>query len=306
MVQTKPYTPPSGYFDLPYTYAFSAANLVNGNNYLNQYVYIQGGYGDFAVRRIVGMNRILAGGGTGLFQIMRASQGVYQSSAPIQAPNTPETAAVPEEWYPELGQIGFDLYGINLPNPANTAQIAFQGVRRQKGNNPLIGYKEDPKTFTYLSPIATLSQVASQNARIITYTPIDNYDFLLYQVMLFSAPGVGPGLEFRADIIQPDQESLKKLGPRAALPAFAPITSPICTVQIFDQNQVAISNEPILDIFYNGAAGTPYVNGAIVPPLMFRRNTQIEIDFYSQITNGADIPVQVQALLIGRKLYPCS
>lgn len=297
MIETRPYTPPEGTFDLPYTYAYDASQLVNGNNYLNQFVYMQGGYGDFAVRRIVGQKRILAGDQTGRFQIMRASQGVYSSSAPIQAQNTPESAAVPEEWYPELGQIGFDLYGINLPAPPNTAQLAFQGVRRQKGSNPLIGYKEDPKTFTYITPVVNLTQVASQNARIITYTPIDNYDFLLYQVMLFSGTGVGPGLEFRPQIERPRGI----IQPRAA-----PITSPLCSIQIFDQNQVAISNEPILDIYYNGAPGTPYENGAIVPPLMYRRNTQIEIDFYSQITNPGSLPTQVIAYLIGRKLYPCA
>ena len=82
-------------------------------------------------------------------------------------------------------------------------------------------------------------------------------------------------------------------------------TTPVCSLSIFDQNQTAISNIPILDIFYNGAPGTPYENGAVVPPLMFRRNTILEIDFFSQITDSTLLPTTVVVYLIGRKLYPC-
>jgi hypothetical protein len=376
------YTPPPGYYDLPYTYAYDASTLVNGSNYPNQQVYIQGGYGDFAVRRTVGLNRILATDGTGKFQLMRASAGVYQSSSQIQAPNSPELAIVPEEWYPETGQIGFDLFGINLPANAGTAQLAFQGVRRLKGNNPLIGYKAAPKSFTLIAE-GTLTQVASQNARVVTYTPISNYDFLIYQIMLFQqttasqtlavefsgtivVTAVNPGVAGNAISIQigaapgnnlPFSISVvgnvinvltatdgagsqtaamtvafvvAQMNANAAVsslitsvvtvagsaPTVGPVnltggslapitTTPVCTLSVFDQNQTAISNIPILDIFYNGAPGTPYENGAVVPPLMFRRNTILEIDFFSQITDPTLLPTTVVVYLIGRKLYPC-
>jgi len=382
MPSSRLYTPPPGFYDLPYTYAFDASTLVNGNSYPNQQVYIQGGYGDFAVRRVVGLNRILAGNGTGTFQLMRASQGVYQSSNPVQAPNAPELAIVPEEWYPETGQIGFDLFGIALPSNTATAQIAFQGSRRLPGTSPLIGYKADPRTYTYIAE-GNLTQVASQNARVVTYTPIDNYDFLLYQLMIFQeAPasleidqsdsgynitlvavepgpagnqisfevtGIGtPNLPLVITVagsaisVQPQTNGsglpvalmsglVAQLNANPAVAALvtittttpagspflvspaefltggglSPITSPVCSIQVFDQNQVGISNIPILDIFYNGAPGTPYENGAVVPPLMFRRNTLVEIDFYSQITNPALLPLGIVVYLIGRKLYPC-
>jgi hypothetical protein len=276
MNSSRLYTPPPGFYDLPYTYAFNASNLVNGNNYPNQQVYIQGGYGDFGVRRVVGLNKILAANGTGSFQLMRASQGVYQSSNPVQAPNTPELAIVPEEWYPETGQIGFDLFGISLPaNPA-AAQIAFQGSRRLPGSNPLIGYKADPKTFTYIVT-ASLTTLASANVPVITYTPIDNYDFLLYQVIILKTnSGSGP-----------------------------PPGDGDCMLWMYDQNQTQISNLPILDSFYNGGPGSTYENGAVVPPLMYRRNTVLEIDFYSLQTNPAVLPVEITVYLVGRKLYPC-
>jgi hypothetical protein len=377
------YTPPPGYYDLPYTYAFDASTLANGSNYPNQQVYIQGGYGDFAVRRTVGLNRILATDGTGKFQLMRASAGVYQSSSQIQAPNSPELAIVPEEWYPETGQIGFDLFGINLPANAGTAQVAFQGVRRLKGNNPLIGYKASPKSFTLIAE-GTLTQVASQNARVVTYTPVSNYDFLIYQIMLFQqsnasvdlanpdgggeidstavtpgpagnaitiqiGPAPGNNLPFSISVVgtainimlatdafgvptvamtcdfvvaqmNADPAVAALVTSVVGFPGFAPTVGPfhltggllapitttsVCSLSIFDQNQTAISNIPILDIFYNGAPGTPYENGAVVPPLMFRRNTILEIDFFSQITDSTLLPTTVVVYLIGRKLYPC-
>jgi hypothetical protein len=270
------YTPPPGYYDLPYTYAFDASTLVNGNNYPNQQVYIQGGYGDFGVRRVVGLNKILAIDGTGKFQLMRASAGVYQSSSQIQAPNSPELAIVPEEWYPETGQIGFDLFGINLPANPGTAQIAFQGVRRLKGSSPLIGYKEDPKTFTYIVQ-AVLTTLESANTPLIINTPINNYDFLLYNIIIIKASsGSGP-----------------------------PPGDGDCKLWIYDQNQVKISNLPIIDSFFNGGPGSTYQNGAVVPPLMYRRNSVVEIDFYSLQTNPAVLPVAITVYLVGRKLYPC-
>jgi hypothetical protein len=251
-MKTRPYTPPPGFYDLPYTYAFNAASLTNGNNYQNQQVYIQGGYGDFLMRRVVGLNRILAPNSTGQFQIMRASQGVYQSASPIMAPNSPELAVVPEEFYPETGQIGFDLYGILLPTNPIAAQLAFQGVRRLKGEGASHrpSYNNDPKTYTYVTGV-TLP--GSNTGFVSSYTQIDNYDFELYQVMLFAKNASG---------------------------LFVKISSPVCTVQIYDQFTVGISNIPILDIFYNGAPGTPFENGAIVPPLFYKKDTQVQIDYH--------------------------
>jgi hypothetical protein len=60
-----------------------------------------------------------------------------------------------------------------------------------------------------------------------------------------------------------------------------------------------------MDIFYNGGPGSPYENGAVVPPLMFRRNTLVEIDFYSEIIDPGALPTDVVVYLVGRKLYPC-
>ncbi len=51
------YTPPPGYYDLPFIWAFDAANLTDGINYLNNLVYIKGGYGPFIWHQLFFANR---------------------------------------------------------------------------------------------------------------------------------------------------------------------------------------------------------------------------------------------------------
>lgn len=246
------YSPPPGTFDLPFTWVFDASTLANGSNQPNSSVYLLGGYGDFLLRRIVGMNRILAADGTGKFQVQRASKGSYIQSDPVQAPNSPELAIAPEEWYPETGKIWFDLFGINLPATAATAQIAFQGVRRQKGtiNGPT--YKHTEKSYTY-QVAATIDAIPG--SPIVAKTLIQDYDFELHQIILMVK---GPS-------------------------GYVPITTPVCSLSVFDKDKVSISNKPVLDIFYNGAPGTPYQNGAIVPPLYYKKETLLQINFYKLV-----------------------
>ena len=49
------YTPPRGAYDQPFTWVFDATALTDGRDALNQFVYIQGGWGDFILRRVVGV-----------------------------------------------------------------------------------------------------------------------------------------------------------------------------------------------------------------------------------------------------------
>ena len=394
MQQTQPYTPPPGYYDLPFTWAFDASIFTNGSSPLGSSIYLLGGYGDFLLRRVVGLNRILAANGTGMFQISRKFRNVYLSSDPVQAPNTPEFAVAPEELYLETGKIWFDLYGISLPNPSVTAQLAFQGVRRMQGHIPTRAISF-PKTYTY--QVAAALQNGIGSAPVTTFTKIVDYDFELYQIILIqqnnaellvgSAPGLvrarknvrfglggntflfvanqpGPAgalisvaifdqlpatVPFQITVagnaisvqlgsnvngILPTMTAdfvtaalnansavsslvtVYSLGnggqageTPGGLPAFlaggtlAPITTPISALTVYDSNKVAISNAPILDIFYNGGPGSPYVNGAIVPPLLYPKDSVLEIDFTS-LTNS--VPTTVVAYLVGRQLIPCS
>lgn len=377
------YSPPPGYYDMPFTWAFDASIFANGSSPLGSSIYLLGGFGNFFMRRVVGLNRILAADGTGQFQIARKSRNVYLSSDPIQAPNSPELPIAPEEPYLETGRIWFDLYSINLPAAPLTAQLAFQGVRRQAGVALRPAYKNFPKTFTY-QVTGTLLNVAPAGP-YVTRTSIVDYDFELYNIIIMSTgPGtaavfnneegaclqvssangasgtlqLNPGIFFPlpntpfsltvsgstitvilatnagggitttlAQLVSainttPAAAALATAlaippGDAFGLPSLPAIqnwtgggnptvlTTPVCSLQVFDSNRVAISNLPILDIFYNGGPGSPYRNGAMVPPLFYPKDSVLEIDFYSQITNPADLPTSVIVYLVGRQIIPC-
>jgi hypothetical protein len=395
-MKTQPYAPPPGYYDLPFTWAFDASIFANGSNQKGNSIYLLGGYGDFLLRRVVGLDRILAADGTGMYRLSRASRNVYMSSDPVQAPNSPELAIVPGELYPETGTLYFDLYGIDLPANPLTGQLAFQGIRRQKGNPPRNPtYKAYEKTFTYQTT-GVLTQVASANAPVVTFRSIVDYDFELYQVILMQASGIAArpaifaaeegaalsvasvgGVSGTINLLDSTGTanvplSIAVVGtaitvhlatnntgftlnsgntqllqvinlinstPASAAIAFATyllpggpfgipinnapgnnqlpffagvggsalstITTPVCSLSIFDSNRVKISNKPIMDIFYNGGPGSPYENGALVTPLWYPKDSVLEIDFFSQITNASLLPTSVIAYLVGKQYIPC-
>src|ERR1700722_16519049 len=108
----KLYSPPQGTFDLPFTWVFDASSLVDGQTYRNLFVYLQGGYGDFVLRRIVGLSRVLDPL-AGQFQIHDGGQRDYLESDPENAQNADDIGVVPEANYKELSAIKFDLYNVN-------------------------------------------------------------------------------------------------------------------------------------------------------------------------------------------------
>ena len=138
------YTPPPGYYDLPFVWTFDAANLTDGINYLNNLVYIKGGYGPFVMRRVVGLSRLL-NSTTGQYRIRDRDLNDIESGN-VFGVSADDLGILPELVYPETGGIRFDLLKLLRP-AANlwTAQVAFQGVRRMPGtvNNP--AYKATPR-----------------------------------------------------------------------------------------------------------------------------------------------------------------
>lgn len=380
------YSSPPGTYDLPFTWGFNdIAQMTNGNDYLNQLVYIKGGYGKFVLRRIVGLNRVL-NPTTGQYQI-RDGMSNNIEAVPVFAPSADDIGILPELIYPEQGGIRFDLYKVLKPTVPTTGQIAFQGVRRMTGSavqNP--SYLANAKTFTYTmtatinSPVGTIT-----TARV----PIDNYDFELYQlIILYNTGGsVGQtihvwsensnGVDFTnitassvtltmtdqstpslpltvsvvgthitiqlatdgaGNISSTNQDVVtafnlvpaatallsilyvqgSELGPSlqtfiggsgtevlfggATGGMFAPVTVPMSSLWIYDQNRVQIANQPIVDLYCDGGPRGVYKNGAIVTPLWYKKDSQIQIDFYSQIASGS---AQVIVYLVGKKYYPC-
>lgn len=110
-----PYQTPDGYEDFPFFWVYDAGvngtNLTNGLDYFNQYVYIQGGWGDFFMRRAVGWGNVLNPSG-GQFQL-RDAQKRNMSSDPININAVGDDFAFPDEVsYPETSLIQFDLYDV--------------------------------------------------------------------------------------------------------------------------------------------------------------------------------------------------
>jgi len=197
----RPYAPPPGYYDLPYTWIYDGSALNTFQNYFNQAVPIYAGYGDFILRRIVGMDRVLldeAYPNNGRFQIRRAN-GAYIQSLPqyvgrggpgVVLENSADQAIVRELLYKENTQIAFDLY---TANPAVDfgglssfgAQIGFQGVRRQKGRSPYDSkFKFHPKAYTYVSNFTLQPSTAVLSPTQINVQQVENYDFELWEIRI--------------------------------------------------------------------------------------------------------------------------
>lgn len=176
------YSPPPGYIDLPYSWVFDASSLTNGKNYSNLLVYMQGGYGDFLLRRVVGVNRIVPSPGT--YQLQdRNLAGLSQ--IPINGGSADDLGFAPELFYPELSAVRFNLANVSLAAPTTAAQIAFQGVRRMKSSAPRNPrYKATPKTYTYMVSVPVNAPIGSM---VRTWVPITDTDFELYQLIILKS-----------------------------------------------------------------------------------------------------------------------
>lgn len=156
------------------------------------------------------------------------------------------------------------------------SQIAFMGVSRRKGNLPSYSQTESwhPKTFTYTkSAILTTTGPPSTANKVSIVVPVTDYDFELHNLILTYQNAT-------------------------TIPTF------VCEIQLFDQVHQEVSNAPMLDQFLNGAPGSLYQNGALVPPLIYAAQTSIKLDLYSLLTTN-QIPCTVTAHFVGIQRIPC-
>jgi hypothetical protein len=176
------YTPPPGFYDVPFTWAYDASQLTPGLAYPNQYLYLQNQA--FVLRRIVGLSRIL-NPATGQYQI-RDNDNNNIEQFPVFGVSADDIGLAPELIYEPTGAIKFDLGIIDLPGVPSTGQVAFQGVKRLKGsppNNPT--YKATPKTFTFILAAPVNPPIGSF---VTVRQPITDYDFELHQIILLYSP----------------------------------------------------------------------------------------------------------------------
>lgn len=401
-MKTVPYRPPEGTYDLPFSWIYDASQLTDLADFPKQFVYLQGGYGDFVLRRLVGLDRVLedyqTGGGVqsdgGTYRIYDRYGDPLQSD-PMYANGSPglgfaglaNDIGYPHEViYPETGQIKFDLFRVFKPAlQPSSAQIAFQGVRRMKGSRQARpGYKAIAKTFSYQRTVP-ITGVAGTFDPYIMRQQVKDYDFELYDIRMLLANGgsisagpfeggigavliVGEGAAYNVQIINTGAPltpfSINVVGntitvqtatdaagtqtttvsqlkaawdatpaavalaaitvlqigflpvlPLTALAAtvYAPLRTPAAALWIRDSNRVAIASAPMLDIYCDGSPwgaqidqlGSIYGNGALVPPLYYPKDTQIQIDFHSVIDDATTIPQTLIIYLVGKQYFPC-
>lgn len=216
MSRVKLYSPPPGTYDMPYSWIYNLGSTPpDGNDLLNQFVYVQGGQGDFILRRIAGLSRVLEpylmGGPpvtAGRYQIYDRYHAPLQASPIFGWMNNggnieQDLGIVPESPYPQTGRIGFDLYRIQrFATSPNASQVAFQGVRRITGpyqRQP--NYRSKPRSYIY-----QMAQVLSDPfpaGPFVQRLKINDYDFELFNIYILIDQNVftlGPG-EATAELI---------------------------------------------------------------------------------------------------------
>ena len=188
------YEPPPGYYDAPFSWVFDGSQLTDGANSINNALPIYAGYGDFVLRRVVGLNNVLQsgfGGGTaGQYQI-RDKSGNYMQSVPqsigrfLGILDRSDLAMSRDVFYPENSSIIFDLYDVfrtSLFGQTFAAQVAFQGVRRMPGTpNWASSFRYTPRTYSY-NIVQSLPAAGSTFFPQSIYVPIQDYDFELYKI----------------------------------------------------------------------------------------------------------------------------
>lgn len=294
------YTPPEGYYDIPMLWPFSVNGFTTGQNYLNQQVPIYAGYGDFILRRIVGIDRVLNNGEVapnltvGQFQF-RDSQGRYLEEVPQYRGtgnrgglelNTAQLAIIPELLFRENTAIRFDLYNVvpwSDPNETTTfsAQLAFHGVRRFKGVSPYIaGYKYRPKPYIFLGQVTLAAQTSPLTTTTVGF-PIVNYDFEFWELRLVyvlnafynQAPGEGLGV-FNVTAVEPGPAGnnivlvINGLPPSPApnLPLTVTVQGTTITVQLGTDSASNISNCNQVGNLMNATPGCAALVSVYAPP----------------------------------------
>lgn len=285
-----------------FVYDAFANGLAEGQTYLNQTVYIPGGF-DFILRRIVGLDSVLAPT-TGKFQ-WRSSNQVNTSTAPIvAAASLRDQLVVPEVFFPQTSQIAFDLYNVQKrfaygqnSTSAGSAklfmsQIGFGGVRRRRGGiMPTPGnYKRIPFQTTlvlqvYAQSFPATAQLGPQNIgnSISGNLTFSNFDTEIHMIQCVDinpvgtapGPGVVPsGLNWFALI--PYDSARNALTSGYVMSQYLSDGVPFGAQSVGAVNEV---QDPTL------SSPALYGMGAVVPPLLYPKETQFRVDAVSLVGN---------------------
>ena len=328
------YQPPVGYMDEFYMYVWDsfANGAKDGNTYLNQSVYIPGGF-DFVLRRIVGLDSVLAPT-TGKFQFRGANQENMYSAPIVAAAAMRDQLIIPEMFYPQQSQIAFDLYNVqqrfaygqNLVGcGANVkivcGQIGFAGVRRRRvdipptpGNFKRIPFQTTLTLQCYSQPNVLVAaggakfgpqSIGNAVSGNLTFS---NYDVEIHMMQFVDinpddvAPGPGTipnGLNWFAVI--PYNSSRTALTSGYVMSQYLSDAVPFGHSSV---GAVGTVQDPTL------ASPTLYGMGAVVPPLIYPKETQFRLDAVSLVGNCEtpydwDTGGNLTVVLTGYQRVPC-
>jgi len=271
------------YYDQPFAYLFDGDGLTDALSYTNLAQPLVSG-SDFILRRIAGMPNIA----TGLR--FRDRNSMNRQSQAVGFPH--DYVVMPEIVYPPDAQIGFDLETVLRANNAYAvlgsvpnffAQLAFFGVRRfwgQQAPRTAYRYHSRPYTITTDVPVTWAGRIAP-----------------LYQVL--EGPRQFSVLVDTNDFeLQVIHAMIQLEGAAAPIPANGHVK-----ITLYDQNQQALSNTPVLDSYLSDC-NADYNSVFPVPTLLYKANSLIRFDVTSLLID-TDIPATLTLHFIGAWRFPC-
>jgi hypothetical protein len=269
MFKLAEYQTPQGYYDLPFIHVFNGDALTDGVNYRNIDVQIANDNAGFALRQIMGVDKL-----AGQAQFRDSFAPLTSAENGVVFPRTYPVA--PERFITPAGLLAMDLFTVlrdNRPNPPGTpiffAQVAFQGVRRYLGQAEYPGpsdYKYTERAFTYIQPVLVNWLGTDTNPRKFSISITEGCDFELQRITIVrTLQGNGQGVGVPTNAI------------------------PNCEIklQLFDQFGKQLSNAPVLDVYLNDAASglVHFYNPVFpVPAVLYKRQSFLRFEVTSLLT----------------------
>jgi hypothetical protein len=263
------YQTPKSYFDLPYIHVYDGDALADGNNYSNINVGIADDFAGFALRQIMGADKL-----AGRVQFRDSFAPLSGASNGFVMPLTYPIG--PERFITPAGMLSMDLYTVLRAFRANPpganiyfAQIAFQGIRRYLGSAEYPGpsdYQYVPRRFTYIQPVRVNWAATDTQPRKFAILIAEGCDFELQRITIVrTSQGNGQGVGVATNAI------------------------PNCEIklQLFEQFGKQLSNAPVLDVYLNDAADATvhFYNPVFpVPAVLYKRKSFLRFEVTSLLT----------------------
>ena len=289
----EPYLTPDGTLDFPFTYVYDTSALTDGYNVLNISQQLQGD-SDFILRRIMGLDTVLATKANGGKWNLRNANGTLVSGNPttgiLQHAVWP---VVPEKLYRVNDQISFDLYNtlraFNVcgATPIYASQVAFHGVKRfglgSTYPRHITPYKYREVSYRYAYELTINWAHFDTSGRVQPAQrfnqQIDNFDFELLRISI-SSPG-----------------------------STSSLTTQDFQIQLYDPNMHQFSSGPLLQGFVNAGrptAATPghYESTFPTPSQIYPKGGYITFDITSLLCS-TQLPLSYEILFDGIWRYPC-